>query len=195
MADYSIYPNAIDSFAQLPLVVDGSTEINAITINRLRDAILKLEAELGVNPSGDSATVKERLDSISGTVVLTTDENLSLGSLVHINSSGNISLADANSGTINDARVIGSSYSSYTAGTEAELYTSPGKIIPVSFSSAPLSSSNGSPVYLSTTPGVATLTAPSESGSVVFVIGILQGADGGSLTPNVIFQPQFVAVN
>lgn len=64
----SIYPNAIDGFAQLPLVVDTVTEVNASTVNKLRSAILNIENELGVLPSGSFSTVTERLNFISAEI-------------------------------------------------------------------------------------------------------------------------------
>lgn len=64
----SIYPNAIDGFAQLPLVVDTVTEVNASTVNKLRSAIVNIEKELGVLPSGSFSTVTERLNSISAEI-------------------------------------------------------------------------------------------------------------------------------
>jgi hypothetical protein len=52
MANLSIYPGALDGYSQLPSVIDTVTAIDAITVNRLRDAILNIEKELGVLPSG-----------------------------------------------------------------------------------------------------------------------------------------------
>lgn len=60
----SIYPNAIDGFAQLPLAVDTVTPIDAISVNRLRDAIVKIETELGIKPSGNFVDVRARLDAL-----------------------------------------------------------------------------------------------------------------------------------
>jgi len=66
MSDFSIYPNAIDGYAQLPIAVDGSTEINAFSVNTLRSAIANIEAELGVLPSSSSFfTVRARLDDFN----------------------------------------------------------------------------------------------------------------------------------
>lgn len=62
MSDFSIYPDGIDGYAQLPLVIDNVTEINAVTVNRLRSAIVNIENELGTQPSGDFKTVRLRLD-------------------------------------------------------------------------------------------------------------------------------------
>jgi len=65
MADFSIYPGAIDGYAQLPLVVDNITRIDAVTVNRLRSAIINIEKELGTIPSGeDYDTVSDRLNAL-----------------------------------------------------------------------------------------------------------------------------------
>jgi hypothetical protein len=57
----SIFPDAIDGFEQLPLVVDGITPVNAFSVNTIRSAILNVETELGINPSGSSDTVSGRI--------------------------------------------------------------------------------------------------------------------------------------
>ncbi len=62
------YPAQIDTTSDLPTIVDNSTPIRAVTINRLRDTILAIEAELGVKPKGLSATVKARLDALDTTI-------------------------------------------------------------------------------------------------------------------------------
>jgi hypothetical protein len=61
---YSVYPGDYDGYATLPLRRDEIDEIRAADVNRLRDAIVKIEQELGTNPSGVYATVRDRLDSI-----------------------------------------------------------------------------------------------------------------------------------
>jgi hypothetical protein len=242
----SIFPNAIDGFEQLPLVVDGITPVNAFSVNTLRSAILNIERELGVDPSGTYDTVVERLDAIEASqgadltdienrvtiledqvsqlitelgtnpsgsfptvedrldfleaattapLTLTTDDPLFIGSLVTINTSGNVELADANTGLVNDARVIGPSLNNYLIGASAEIGAVPGKLVSVLFSAAPLAASNGEPVFLSDTPGFGTLTPPTASGTVIFLVGILQGADGITTTPSVVFQPKIEALN
>jgi hypothetical protein len=60
----SIYPNAIDGYEQIPLVVDGVTPVNAFSVNNLREAILNIEIELGLQPSGTFSTVRARLDAL-----------------------------------------------------------------------------------------------------------------------------------
>ena len=65
MTSFSAYPSALDSYGTLPLVRDGIDEIRARDHNSLRDAIIKIEQELGIQPSGAFATVRDRLDSVS----------------------------------------------------------------------------------------------------------------------------------
>ena len=64
MTSYSVYPWQIDAYNTLPLRRDGIDEIVAADVNRLRDAIVKIEQELGVQPSGTFGTVADRLDDI-----------------------------------------------------------------------------------------------------------------------------------
>ena len=62
MGEFSVYPNAIDGPNQLPKSTDLVTPVKAEVVNRLRDSILEIEGELGVQPSSTFNTVKERLD-------------------------------------------------------------------------------------------------------------------------------------
>ena len=61
---YSKYPNQIDSTNELPIAVDNQTFVRAESVNRLRDAITKIENELGVKPSGVHGTVRNRFAAI-----------------------------------------------------------------------------------------------------------------------------------
>lgn len=58
------YPAQIDTSASLPSVVDNVTPVSGASVNRLRDTIIAVEAELGVKPSGTFTTVRQRLDTI-----------------------------------------------------------------------------------------------------------------------------------
>lgn len=62
------YPLFIDTLAQLPRVVDGISPVRADDVNRLRDAIVAIEKELGINPSATFATVRDRLDALTAIV-------------------------------------------------------------------------------------------------------------------------------
>jgi hypothetical protein len=61
----SIYPDAIDGSAQLPVVIDKITSINADLINKIREAIINIEVELGIEPSGEFETVSDRLNTLA----------------------------------------------------------------------------------------------------------------------------------
>lgn len=54
------YPYKIDDNISLPDVIDNITAVNANSVNILKNAILAIENELGVKPSGVQGTVKER---------------------------------------------------------------------------------------------------------------------------------------
>lgn len=65
---YSQYPNQLDNSTTLPKATDNVTEVKAEVVNRIRSAVLAIEGELGVQPSGIFSTVKDRLDSLRGEV-------------------------------------------------------------------------------------------------------------------------------
>lgn len=68
MAGFSKYPNQIDDSSTLPIATDNVTPVKAEVVNRLRDAVLALESELGIDPSREFGTVRARLDAMqSGT--------------------------------------------------------------------------------------------------------------------------------
>lgn len=62
------YPAQLDSSLSLPTVTDNLSPVTGATVNRLRDAIIAVETELGTNPSGTSGTIKARLDTIESTM-------------------------------------------------------------------------------------------------------------------------------
>ena len=62
------YPIDIDGNLELPLVIDLVSQIVADDVNRLRNAIIAIETELGVNPSGTYGTVDSRFDGLDTTI-------------------------------------------------------------------------------------------------------------------------------
>ena len=58
------YPTQLDSLLTIPKVTDLVSPVRASDHNILVDAALAIEEELGTNPSGVYATVKDRLDAI-----------------------------------------------------------------------------------------------------------------------------------
>lgn len=85
------YPAQIDNNITLPLVADNFTPVFGETVNRLRNAIVAIENELGVKPSGSYSTVRARLDAIE----------TGLGNLQIINLAGDLG------GTLASPKVIG----------------------------------------------------------------------------------------
>ncbi len=74
------YPAQVDTTASLPTVYDGVTVINAAVINRVRDALLATEGELGPHASGIYGNVRNRLDALEKLIV-----SISPGASVIIN--------------------------------------------------------------------------------------------------------------
>lgn len=72
MAQYTIYPNGIDSSNQLPISTDDVTPVKAEVVNRHREAIIAIESELGIQPSGTYTTVRARLDAIDALIATIT---------------------------------------------------------------------------------------------------------------------------
>tara|TARA_B100001094_G_C18195952_1_gene810981 strand:+ start:4598 stop:6415 length:1818 start_codon:yes stop_codon:yes gene_type:complete len=68
MSDYSIFPKAIDGYAQLPLFVNDVTPVSAEGLNRIRSAIVNIENALGTLPQGAFDTVSLRLDDIDSEI-------------------------------------------------------------------------------------------------------------------------------
>jgi len=64
----TVFPAKIDTPQTLPIVVDGASNINAETINRLRAAILQIEETFGINPQATFGSVRARLDAISAAI-------------------------------------------------------------------------------------------------------------------------------
>lgn len=62
------YPAQIDNTTSLPSAVDGATTVSASVVNRLRAAILAIETELGIKPSGVDTTVRNRLDILENSL-------------------------------------------------------------------------------------------------------------------------------
>ncbi len=62
------YPASVDTSIELPTVIDNETPINGALINNIRDAILAIENELGIKPSGIYATVRARISALEITV-------------------------------------------------------------------------------------------------------------------------------
>lgn len=99
MAPYTKYPAQLDTSNELPLAVDNVTPVKAEVVNRLRDAVMAIESELGIDPSREYGSVRARLDALeedgggSGGSVEIFEEGVSiLPSAIGIDFVGNVSV-------------------------------------------------------------------------------------------------------
>jgi len=60
----TLYPSEIDTIINLPDVTDLVTPVSASKLNVIRDALLAVEGEMGVEPSGVYTTIRARLDAL-----------------------------------------------------------------------------------------------------------------------------------
>ena len=65
----TVYPIGIDTSVELPSISDAVTSVNAVSINKIRDAILAVERQLGVVPAGVYGTVRARLDFLEAGLI------------------------------------------------------------------------------------------------------------------------------
>lgn len=57
------YPDGIDNTTSLPYITNGTSPMVAEDVNRLRDAVVAVETELGIDPSGTFTSVGARLQA------------------------------------------------------------------------------------------------------------------------------------
>lgn len=128
-------------------------------------------------------------------VVIPTAVALVAGNIVTLDTSGTLQLADP-SLALSPPRynAFGVSKKAYAPGAKATIFSDEITAAPMLFAVAPLATDNGKRVYLSTTPGVATVT-PTGTGNALVLVGLLQGADGVTTTPDVLLQFQVVALD
>lgn len=126
-----------------------------------------------------------------GTITRTAGEALSLGDLLTIDDAGEVVRADSTF-SVGEYEVVYIALAAAAASASVDVASS-GDTVPVRFGAAPAASSNGDLVFLSATAGEATLSPPTTSGNVRFVVGLLQGADGVTTTPDVAIQPQYIS--
>lgn len=129
----------------------------------------------------------------SGTLgVYTAAETIAAFKLVALDSAGEIVHAEAGF-SANRWRVIGVTAASVTTGNPVIVFTGMGSKVNVAFASAPPTADNGKHVFLSISPGEGIVVPPTGAGRVRFMVGVLQGADGVTATPVVLFQPSYVS--
>src|SRR5271157_4685376 len=76
----TVYPNSIDSDLELPRLDNNITEINADSINNIRDAVLAIEKNLGINLQGNENSLADRINvSIDGNGFIKADALTGIG--------------------------------------------------------------------------------------------------------------------
>lgn len=129
---------------------------------------------------------------VAGGVTLIAGEAIAIGDVLTINASGEAILAEA-SIAVDEWRVIGASRDAGAILSTVRVATS-GDLGLVRFAVAPAGASNGEYVFLSTVTGLGSLTPPAPpGGKTVILVGVLQGADGATTTPDVLIQPQLIS--
>lgn len=114
---------------------------------------------------------------------------------LYINTSGELAKADADGAGLH-YNLVGVALEAGPSGAAAvkAVMTTCGQVTGVTFASNPSSGDQGKAVYLSTTAGQATLTAPSASGDHVVRIGFLYSSTALSTgVYPIIFQPQYIS--
>lgn len=72
----------------LPVTVDNQTPVKAEVVNRQRESILAIEAELGIQPSGTFTTVRARLDALEGLLCAIWERLQDTGSSINVSLNG-----------------------------------------------------------------------------------------------------------
>ena len=136
----------------------------------------------------DSAAVATQL-TVAGSSAVAAFE------ILYINTSGELAPADADGAALH-YNIVGVSLEAGPSGAAAvkQVMTTVGQVSGVTFTSNPSSGDQGKAVYLSTTAGQATLTAPSASGDHVVRIGFLYSSTAlATGVYPIIFQPQYIS--
>jgi len=153
-----------------------SSGLTTLTADNVQDAITDIL-------TGDLTSIQ----------VFTSGEALTAGDLLTLDSAGDVIRADSSIGTAN-YEVIGVSAQTVGIGVLVQVVTHTGALPSVRFTAAPAGALNGRLVFLSTSTGLASIAPPGAGGNAIFTIGTLQGANGVTATPKVVFRPQLIAL-
>lgn len=132
--------------------------------------------------ASSAATTAEKI-----VVSYVADETIASGELVRLVTSADVGLTPgrvvkAVSSSYEAAEVLGVASSGGAQGDSVNIITS--GVGAVKFGSAPASTSNGQKIYLNSSSGQASLTAPSYPSNVLVLLGRLTGGNGVDTTPS-----------
>jgi len=128
-----------------------------------------------------------------GIETFTAAQALAIGDLIALDAAGQAILANSSIAGGN-WEVVGVATNAVPPGGTVQAITHGGSAVGVTFTVPPPAALNGQTAFLSATNGRATMTPPTTPGNSVFQVGVLQGADGVSPTPTVVFRPHFTAL-
>ena len=117
------------------------------------------------------------------------DETIAVGDVLRFALNGEAGLTagrlvKANATSVNGSEVVGIATSGGSQGASINYATS-GEVA-VKFGSNPATTDNGKKVFLNTTSGQATFTAPTASGQTIVRLGHINGATGSTSTPTIV---------
>lgn len=128
----------------------------------------------------------------NNTIALTAAASIDLGDAVALDTAGDV-LPGTSTSAANAWNIVGISTANTTVGNTATIFVG-NALVKVKFTAPPSAIANGKDVFLDSIAGEVTLTPPTTSGNVIVRVGILQGADGLTLTPDVVFRPEIIAL-
>lgn len=175
------------------VVVPNTTGSNWVQQNRARAQDISFD-DTGVGTGADNVQDAIGVAVASSTIrAFTAGATITVNDLVVLNALGRVIPASSSIAGGN-WDVIGVAQASVVSGATVNVIVGDGQLAAMRFASAPAAAANGSRVFLSASSGFATLTPPSVgSGRVCFSVGVLQGADGASTSPDVAFRARHVA--
>ncbi len=166
--------------------------VSKIKVNATADRV-----DFGASQNFTSAGANNTTYPAATSIILTnnTGSAIALGSAVAFDATtGQIVLADNASGAAgaNTRTPVGVALGQINNGQNGPVAV--GGIVPAKFAGNPgtAANTNGKVVYLSTG-GLATMTAPTASGSTIFELGIAMGANNSDSTIRILWRPQFTA--
>jgi hypothetical protein len=181
---------------------DAAVEITTTTGDIVVDAPTGQSVDLQVAGSNVVEVAADRVDLsqpliLGGTagVSLTASQaaTIAVGNILSVNASGHLVLADADSSTEQVKELVGVALESSTTEKAIMINTVHGSKINVvtNFATDGVALTAGKPVYLSTTPGAVTATAPSDG--YVYRVGIALETTTTETDADILWMPQFIA--
>lgn len=179
----------------LMLVADDATDNwNISQSRRAVDITYDNSSTPTITADNVQDAIAEILNSdLTSVEVFTSGEAVTVGDLLTLDTAGDVIRANSSIGPAN-YEVIGVAKETVGSGVLVQVFTHTGAVPNVRFTAPPGAALNGRLTFLSTTTGLASIAPPGSGGNAIFTIGTLQGADGVTTSPAVVFRPQLIAL-